>query len=217
MTVFLLAFAAIILISACGGAYVFVVAFLRTKELPWLEKEQLEKTPYGRFYDSIVYADRWLREHECRDVYIDSFDGLRLRGRWIPAKNPKGTILFAHGYRSTYLADFGQALDFYHDAGLNILLPDQRCHGKSEGKIITFGVKESQDMLSWLRFHNQEFGTIPVILSGMSMGASTMLYLADQDLPANVKGIIADCGFTTPWAIVGKVFTSVIHLPAWWL
>jgi fermentation-respiration switch protein FrsA (DUF1100 family) len=46
------------------------------------------------------------------------------------------------------------------------------------------------------------------------MGASTMLYLADVDLPKNVKGIIADCGFTSPREIIKTVFHSVVHLPA---
>ena len=69
-------------------------------------------------------------------------------------------------------------------------------------------------MVSWIHYHNQMRGELPVILSGLSMGASTMLYLADQNLPANVKGIIADCGFTSPKAILSSVFRSVIHLPA---
>ena len=203
------------LISALTGAYVFVVACVRTTELPWLDKEKIQKTPFGMFYDGIVYADAWLKNHGVSDVYVKSFDGLKLHGLWIPADNAKGSVLFAHGYRSTYLADFGMALDFYHDAGFNILLPDQRCHGKSEGKIITFGIKESRDMKTWIQFHNETFGAVPLLLSGMSMGASTMLYLADERLPANVKGFLVDCGFTTPKEILAKVFTSVTHLPAW--
>ena len=110
--------------------------------------------------------------------------------------------------------EFGLVLDFYHNYGLNILLPDQRAHGKSEGKVITFGVKESQDVATWIAWHNETQGDCPMILSGLSMGASTMLYLADADLPGNVKGIIADCGFTSPWEIISSVFRRVTHLPA---
>lgn len=214
MPIVLIVVSAVFLILALTGAYVFLVACVRTKELPWLDKEKLVKTPYGKYYDGIVYADNWMKQHTTSEAYITSFDGLKLRARWIPAENPKGTVLFAHGYRSTYLVDFSMVLDLYHDAGLNILLPDQRAHGKSEGKIITFGVKESRDMLSWLDYHNREYGDVPVLLSGMSMGASTMMYLADEKLPANVKGFIVDCGFTTPKEILSCVFTSVTHLPA---
>lgn len=195
------------------GIYIFFSACARKKDLPWLIKEEIEKTPFGKYYEQIAGAHAWLSEHGAVDVFIKSDDGLRLHGVWVPAKEPKGTVLFAHGYRSTYLVDFGLAMSFYHEKGMNLLIPDQRSHGKSEGKYITFGVKESSDMSRWIDFHNQELGDYPIILSGLSMGASTMLYLADQDLPGNVKGIIADCGFTSPSAIIGSVFTSVTHLP----
>ena len=66
----------------------------------------------------------------------------------------------------------------------------------------------------WVAYHNKTFGEIPLILSGLSMGASTMLYLADAELPKNVKCIIADCGFTSPKEIIKSVFHQVVHLPA---
>ena len=69
-------------------------------------------------------------------------------------------------------------------------------------------------MGSWIDFHNENFGDFPIVLSGLSMGASTMLYLADKNLPDNVRGIIADCGFTSPKEILASVFRNVIHLPA---
>ena len=197
-----------------SGTYVFVVACVRRKDLPWLVEEEIKKTSYAKYYNFIVSSNRWLKEHNAQDVYITSDDGLRLHGLWIPAENPKGTVLFAHGYRSTMLVDFGLAFDYYHSRGMNLLVPEQRCHGESEGRFITFGVKESNDMVCWLDYHNRIYGEFPVILSGLSMGASTMLYLADQELPGNVKGIIADCGFTSPWDIITVIFKRVVHLPA---
>ena len=207
----LLAVVALILLS---GGYIFLVACVRRKELPWLVEEEIKKTSYGKYYDHILLGDCFMKEHHAQDVYVQSFDGLKLYGQWIPAENPKGTILFAHGYRSCKLVDFSLAFEMYHKLGMNILAPDQRAHGRSEGKLITFGVKESRDMASWVDFHNENFGEYPLILSGLSMGASTMLYLADRKLPENVKGIIADCGFTSPWDIISNIFRRVIHLPA---
>lgn len=207
----LIAVALLILVS---GGYTFVVACLRRKELPWLDEEAIKKTSYGKYYENIVIGDQFLKENPSQEVQIESYDGLKLRGVWVPAENPKGTILLAHGYRSSKLVDFSLAFGMYHALGMNILLPDQRSHGKSEGKYITFGVKESRDMQFWIAFHNQTVGKFPLILSGLSMGASTMLYLADVDLPDNVKGIIADCGFTSPREIIKTVFHRVIHLPA---
>lgn len=214
MSIILFILGALLLLTLISGAYIFVIGCVRKNELPWLVKEEIEKTPYGKYYDYIVASNQWLNDHNAQDVYITSHDGLKLHGLWVPAVNPKGTMLLVHGYRSTMLVDFGLAFDFYHEHGMNLLIPEQRSHGKSQGRFITFGVKESKDMLRWLEFHNRQFGCIPIIISGLSMGASTVMYMADEALPENVKGIIADCGFTSPKDILSSVFTRVIHLPA---
>ncbi len=205
---------AILLLLLVSGGYVFFVACLRRKELPWFVKEELEKTPYGKYYETIQDADCWLRDNNAQDVWIKSDDGLKLHGLWVPAENAVGTVLLVHGYRSTKLVDFGVAFPFYHEKGLNLLIPEHRCHGESEGRYITFGVKESGDMLRWIDFHNHHFGAYSMILSGLSMGASTVMFMADEKLPENVRGIIADCGFTSPRDIIASVFRDATHLPA---
>ena len=214
MIVILWALIAILIFVLFCGAYVFVQACVRRKELPWMVEEEIKKTGYGRYYNCIVASDAWLKEHHAQDVYVTSSDGLKLHAFWIPAEKPRGTVLLAHGYRSTFLVDFGLAFAFYHALGMNILVPNQRSHGESEGRYITFGVKESGDMKTWIHYHNAHYGNHQLILSGLSMGASTMLYLADQDLPENVKCIIADCGFSSPNAILDVVFRSVVHMPS---
>lgn len=214
MTFFLFVLAAVLILTLVSGGYVFIAGCYRRKELPWLDAEALKATSYGRFSEHIAAAKQWLDTHNAQPVSIVNRDGLKLHGLWVPAQNAQGTMLLVHGYRSCIMVDFGLVLDFYHKSGMNLLLPDQRSHGKSEGRYITFGVKESGDMLEWLRFHNYTFGKYPVILSGLSMGASTVMYLADEVLPDNVRGIIADCGFTSPKAIISSVFTGVTHLPA---
>lgn len=214
MVVLLWILAGLFFFVLLSGLYVFVKACVRRKELPWMVEEELKKTSFGKYYKCIVASDEWLKEHQAQDVYVQSKDGLRLHGYWIPAENPRGTVLLVHGYRSTMLVDFGLAFAFYHALGMNVLVPEHRCHGKSEGKYITFGVKESEDITQWISYHNDHFGMQQIFLSGMSMGASTVLYLADQSLPANVKCIIADCGFTSPREILGEVFRSVTHFPA---
>ena len=210
-TLFLVVGAAVMLLVS--GTYVFLLACVRHKDIPWLDEEKIKKTSFGKYYDYIVTSDRWLKEHNAKDICIQSADGLMLHGLWIPAEHPRGTVLFAHGYRSTYLVDFGAAFSFYHARGMNLLIPDQRAHGKSQGRYITFGVKESEDMKRWIAYHNSHFQNIPIVLCGISMGASTMLFLADQNLASNVCGIIADCGFSSPKEIICEVFRRVIHLP----
>lgn len=214
MAIILWILISVFLLILISGAYVFVKACMRRKELPWMVEEEIKKTNYAKYYNCILASDGWLKEHHAQDVYVTSKDGLKLHGYWIPAKTPRGSILLAHGYRSTILVDFGLAYAFYHALGFNILVPHQRAHGKSEGRYITFGVKESEDMKCWIDLHNRKFGKQQMILSGMSMGASTVLYLADQQLPDNVKCIIADCGFTSPKAILDFVYRKIVHLPS---
>ena len=213
MGIFWFVVCGLLLLVLVSGAYMFVIGCVRKKDLPWLDEEAIKQTSFGRFYEGIRLSHNWLQTHYTQDVFIQSRDGLCLHGLWIPAENAKGTILLVHGYRSSYLVDFGATFAFYHELGLNILVPDQRSHGQSQGRYITFGVKESDDVSRWISFHDQNLGEYPLILSGLSMGASTVLFLADSDLPSNVKGMIADCGFTSPKDILASVYRNVVHLP----
>ena len=91
---------------------------------------------------------------------------------------------------------------------------DQRASGQSEGRVITFGIKERYDCLAWVDYALKRFGSdVELLLCGISMGAATVLMAAGMDLPPNVKGIIADCGYTSPREIICKVIRQ-IGLPA---
>lgn len=203
----------LILVLGVGG-YTFRRACRREAELPWTDAAALQKTTYGKYVNHIQAGQHWLESHTKHDLFTESHDGLKLHAVWVPAENPKGTILLAHGYRSCKFVDFALVFELYHNLGMNLLLIDQRSHGHSDGKYITFGVLESRDVKNWVYYHNRQFGLQPMILSGLSMGASTVLYLADRELPDNVKGIIADCGFTSPKEIIGKVFRDTVHFGA---
>ncbi len=196
------------------GGYLFFAACGR-RDLDWLNEEEAKKTPFGKFYNGICMGHQWMLDQNARDVYTESTDGLKLHAYWVPAENARGTVVLVHGYHSCVLTDFSVAFPLYYEMGFNLLLPTQRAHGKSEGKYVTFGVKECGDMLRWITWHNETQGAIPMIISGMSMGASTVMYLAAEDLPQNVKGLIADCGFTTPKEIISRVFRNVARIPAW--
>ena len=145
---------------------------------------------------------------------ITSHDGLRLVGRLYRAESETNKyIICMHGYRSSN-DDFTCAMGFFMSQGYNILAIAQRAHGESDGKWITFGVKERYDALSWCNYLIETFGDgIKIILDGLSMGATTVLMASGLDLPKNVKGVIADCGFTSPWDIVTHVARHDMHIP----
>ncbi len=119
-----------------------------------------------------------------------------------------------HGYRSLATIDFALEVEFFHRLGYDVLLPYQRSHGESQGKYITYGVKERFDCRDWARYAARRFGEDkPLFLMGISMGAATVLMASGLELPGNTRGIVADCGFTTPWDIMAHVARRDYSLP----
>ena len=215
MMIALIVLVTIVLLCFAVGGYLFFAACGKHQEIHWLDEAEISRTPYAPYYPHVRSSYEWLHEHHAQDLQIRSFDGTPLHATWVPQENARGTVMLIHGYHSCIYTDFGLAVEPYYEMGMNILLPDQRCHGKSGGRFTTFGVKESKDMLCWIDYHNKHFGPCPMMLSGLSMGAATVMFMADEDLPENVKYCIADCGFTSPKQIIAKVFRDVMHVPAW--
>lgn len=147
-------------------------------------------------------------------VETTSEDGLRLVGELYYADEPTDHFLLCmHGFHSGP-KDFVCAVDFFRSLGYNVLLVTQRAHGESEGEWITFGVKERYDCRSWCRYLVERFGDgIGIVLDGISMGAATVLMATELDLPRNVKAVMADCGYTSPWEIVCDVAKRSMHIP----
>lgn len=207
----LLVLGAFAALMAILGAVTALVMFLMASRRQAKKTVTLDRSVFGSYLDEMQAAADWFRGLDTEEVSITSADGLRLVARILPAENPKGTLLLMHGYRSTGVRDFSCILPFYHESGYNILLPDQRACGASEGKYITFGVKEREDCRLWAEYASERFGKdLPLFLDGISMGATTVLMAAGLPLPENVRGIIADCGFTSPMAIIGKVADKVL-------
>ena len=158
-------------------------------------------------------AEKLLQESAARlenlpheEVTLQAQDGVCLRGHWFFRENPKRVILAMHGWRSGWSHDFGAVADFWFDNGCCLLIPEQRAQGKSGGKYMGCGLLERHDCLCWLRWlHENGCAGLPVYLCGISMGASTVLMTAGLEMPPNVRGIIADCGYTSPGAVFRHV------------
>lgn len=138
-------------------------------------------------------------------VYITSFDGLRLAARYYHIDDEAPLEIQFHGYRSSAVRDFCGGNKLARENGLNTLVVDQRAHGLSEGHVITLGIKERFDCLYWIKYACTRFKDKHIYLSGISMGAATVLMASDFDLPDNVKGIIADCPYSSPEDMLKKV------------
>ena len=159
---------------------------MRIKQIPFAE-------------DKFRAGFDWFSRAEKERFSIRSRDGLTLWGEFIPHADSRGIIAMFHGYRSTAHADFSAIAEDFYAMGFSLFLPDQRAHGQSEGRYITFGAKERYDCAEWITELNRRFGAeTPIFLDGISMGCTTVLAATGLELPANVRGVIADCGFTSP-------------------
>lgn len=193
--------------------YFFYIAFVGRNADNLENIDDKGNKPLWAYRDFIASGLDYIKTKDCERVYTKSFDGLNLSARYFD-NGFKKVIILVHGYRSAAARDFSCAVEMYTRLGFNILLVDQRCLGKSEGRLITFGVKESRDLLSWINLVNEKYSPEKIVLGGMSMGASTVLFANKYDLPDNVVGIIADSGFTSPIEIINKVARQYFKINA---
>lgn len=165
---------------------------------------------YEVFHDSMVGWIRDVRALPHEDVYITSFDGLRLHGKFYEFAPGAPIELMLHGYRGNAERDLSGGVQRCFKLGRSALIVDQRCSDGSEGSVITFGINEHRDCLCWIDFMLSRFGPdVKIILTGISMGASTVLLAAGRELPSNVIGVLADCGFNSARDIICKVIRQM--------
>lgn len=172
---------------------------------------------HGRQYeevkDSIIAATRIMDKAPCEWVYTHSADGLKLAGRYYHTAEGAPLMILLHGYRSMSLRDCAGGYILAKKLGFNVLAVDQRAHAESEGRVITFGIREHRDCESWINFALKCFGNdTKIVLSGLSMGAATVLMASMLHLPENVAAILADCPYSSPADIIRKVCRDR-HMP----
>ena len=169
---------------------------------------------YGGFRDLLVSWMKAAKALPQEDITIRSFDGLELAGTYYEyAPDAPIEILF-HGYRGHANREMSGAVRRCHSLGHSALIVHQRACGKSGGHVITFGVNESKDCLSWIDYVVGRWPQAKIILAGVSMGAGTVTMAIGRGLPKNVVAILADCGYTSPADIIKKVISVDMHLPA---
>ena len=148
------------------------------------------------------------------DVYTESYDGLSLHARYYHVFDSAPLAIQCHGYKSMAGRDFSGGAYECITRGHNVLLVDERAHGESSGKVITFGAKERYDVKSWINYSLSRFGEdVKIMLYGISMGAATVLMASELKLPPNVYGIVADCPYSSTREIIKKVIREDMRLP----
>lgn len=165
---------------------------------------------YLPFHNTMIKWMKEVRTFEYKDMYITSFDGLKLHARYYEYSKGAPIEIMFHGYRGNADRDLCGGVQRCFSLGRNVLLVDQRAASKSEGNVISFGINESRDCLGWIDKVTEVFGKEQkIILCGISMGASTVLMAAGNPLPKNVIGVLADCGYTSAEEIIKKVIKQL--------
>lgn len=165
-------------------------------------------------YDYLGDLAQKLKNLPTSPITIQSHDGMTLKAHYYPAKHPKRLLILVHGWHSAWYKDFCASAPFFHEKDCDLLMIEQRCHGESEGKYISYGIKERYDILSWLTWAESHLPRLPIYLCGISMGASTVLMTAGLPVEHRVRGIIADCGYTTPRNIIQSAMKKPLKAAA---
>ena len=170
--------------------------------------------PEGEIYEAHrEKMENWVRQMRKlphRSFEITAFDGLKLHAKFYEYAPGAPIELMFHGYRGSAERDLSGGIERCFRVGRSALIVDQRCAGKSDGHVITFGIHERRDCLKWIDFTIDHFGPdVKIILTGISMGAATVLMVGGEALPPNVVGILADCGYSSAKAIMYEVIRKM--------
>ena len=169
---------------------------------------------YAEYNDeNLNDAQKWLEEKSnYSDKYIESYDKLQLHS-YVVTQNSNKWAIVVHGYGGSGKLMSDKAKYFY-DMGYNVLIPDLRGHGKSEGDYIGMGWKDRLDIISWINFIIKENPNAEIVLHGTSMGAATVLMTSGENLPSNVKAIVADCAYTSAWDEFSYQLETYLKVPS---
>ena len=165
-----------------------------------------DNSQYTEFKDETDRLVKIMQETPYEVVEITSRDGLKLKAKYYHYFDGAPLHIQFHGYKGSAFRDFCGNAYLAEKLKFNALIVDQRGHGESDGNTICFGIKERFDVLDWIGYALYRFGDdISIILSGVSMGSATVLMASNLDLPHNIKGIVTDCPFSTPFDIINTV------------
>ena len=205
------------------AAAVLLISYVCFRMAFFVDRRKRQSTDIQELYKGEIYKPHLaylsqcaqeLRAMPCKEMETVSFDGLKLYGRYYEYAPGAPIELMMHGYRGSAERDLGCGVHRAYALGHSVLLVDQRCSGRSGGKVITFGIREHKDCLSWIARLEAQFGPdVRIMLTGISMGAATVLLAAGQPLPSTVVGVLADCGYTSPKEII-RVVIRKMKLPA---
>ena len=217
MIYFISALAVILLILFLGSFICYRMVFYSPKRHPLGPDEYdiPDGDIYEVFRDDMIAWTKAIRTMPHEDVEIRSKDGLTLRGNYYEYEKDAPVELLFHGYKGNAERDLSGGVERCFRLGRSVMIIDQRASGRSDGHVITFGIKESEDCYEWVKYAVERFGKDrKLIIGGVSMGAATVMMATRFPLPENVVCVLADCGYTSAKEIICKVVKEMKLPPA---
>lgn len=204
-----------LLFSICGFIYNQIV-WRKTIKIPQFITNLLAGNDMSLDnYDEDAYkAEAILMPRITRTEEYISDNGEKLIARIIePQKNNGRLILACHGARSWGIGEFCFISDYFYKNGYTVIMPDHRGCGDSDGKYMGYGTHESIDTYYWVNYAKQHYPDLDIFLMGVSMGAATVLMMSKNAEDHAIKGIIADCSYTSAWDEFSYQLRKSFHLP----
>ncbi len=158
-------------------------------------------------------SEKWSEEIQQKQVEVKANDNITLRGtEYLKQEETNKWAIILHGYRSnpSSVLTIGE---HFSEKGYNVLIPSMRACANSEGEYVGMGWLDKEDLKCWINLIIEENKNAEIILHGSSMGAATVLMASGDELPANVKNIIADSGYTSVWDIFASEAKARFNLP----
>ena len=216
MTIVLIIAIAIIIASYIIGSYFVDYAIVRKDRAPETFNPEEAGGANAAYAENrkrlMAQAEAFRQEARCMEATIISYDGLRLKGWYYPCEGSSRAAILVHGYTGSR-KEMQSLASVYHSWGFNVLTPDNRAHGESDGKYIGMGWLDKDDIELWMKWIAETDRDAEIVLHGISMGGATVMMVAG-DNPSNLSAVVEDCGYTSVWDIFSDELKVLFHLPA---
>lgn len=176
-----------------------------------LSKRKTKEDAFSLLKERSVYEESNFDESIFEKLEINSEDNLKLKGYYVKNKDISNkVIVIVHGYTANYYMSL-QFLSLYLNEGFNVLLIDNRSHGNSEGKYVTYGMKEKEDLKNWINLLKDKLDeNISIGIHGQSMGAATALMYAGKY--KDVDFVVSDCAYSSGREILKYQFKHIVKI-----
>jgi fermentation-respiration switch protein FrsA (DUF1100 family) len=206
----------VVLVALLGAASSFMLKFALS---PLNEGKNLESSweyMFKNYPELETWKDSLQQANALKDTFIYAPDQARLHAYYVAAPTPTSkTAVIVHGYTDNAIRMMMIGYLYNKNLGYNILLPDLRYSGLSDGDAFQMGWLDRKDVMLWMDVANQIYGdSTQMVVHGISMGGATTMMISGETQPDYVKCFVDDCGYTSVWDQFSKELKEDFGIPA---